>query len=59
MEKFYLSKALLKMAVGGDAYVAYPPSPPGCTIINNKRWPQIYEICFKLKIPKAVKSRLL
>ena len=29
------------------------------TLYNNKSWPQIYERCFKLKIPKAVKAQLL
>ena len=28
MEKFYLSKTLLKM-VGGRMHIAYPTSPPG------------------------------
>ena len=29
------------------------------TLHDNKRWPQIQERCFKLKIPKAIKAQLL
>ena len=29
------------------------------TLYNNKRWPQIEERCFKLKILKAVKVQFL
>ena len=56
-----LSKTLLKMADGGDAYAVYP-HPPWIHpwLCNNKIWLQIQEICFKLKIPmKAIKARLL
>ena len=31
----------------------------GDTLYNNKKWPQIYERCLKLKISKAVKAQLL
>ena len=32
MEKFYSSKALLKMAGGGYAHAAHPTSPPGSAL---------------------------
>ena len=60
MEKFYSSKTLLKMA-GGRSIHSIPHIPRWIRpwLHNNNRWPQILETCFKQKIPKAVKARLL
>ena len=57
MEKFYSSKTLLKIDGGGDTCAAYPTSPPGCVITKDGLKFKRYVV--KLKIPKAVKARLL
>ena len=61
MEKFYSSKTLLKIAGGGmhTQHILHPPGSIRPWLYNSKKWPQIYERCFKLKIPKAVKTQLL
>ena len=56
MEKFYSSKTLLKM-VGenvGCARSICPTSPSGCIVTKDGLKFKRY-ICFRLKIPKAVK----
>ena len=59
MQKFYSSKTLLKVAGGGmlTQHTPHPPpSAPGCIITKNGLK---FKRCFKLKIPKAFKVRLL